>query len=320
MAYSFRPAQRSQAKPLIGLYSESGCGKTLGALYLARGFAGASGRIGMIETESGRGEAYADIIPGGYEIVSLRDDFSPKNYGEAISAAEGANLQALIIDSASHEWEGAGGVLALAAKNQEAGKKGVIVWQQPKMEHQRNFMLRLLATPISLVILCMRAKYPMQEVKKDGGGKEWVRSEMLEPKQADDILFEMFIHGWIDKAHSFHATKYPELLPELKDVIRNNEPITIETGARLAAWAKGGAAAPDATPINWTARLNEASTKTALLAVGKQLKAAKGTMPADELDTLRAAYDARLKAIGAAKQPAVADPVDAGDIRWSPGK
>ena len=87
MSFQFRPAKRSEAKPLIGLYSESGCGKTLSALYLARGFAGPTGRIGMVETEAGRGEAYADTLPGSYDVLSLRDDFSPTNYGEAITAA-----------------------------------------------------------------------------------------------------------------------------------------------------------------------------------------------------------------------------------------
>jgi hypothetical protein len=96
-----------------------------------------------------------------------------------------------------------------------------------------------------------------------------------------------------------------------------DEPITEASGARLAAWAKGGtAAAPDAPPIDWIARINGAATKTALQAVGKQLKAAKDTMPGDELETLRAAYDARLKAIGTAKPTHAADPVAASDIDW----
>ena len=240
MTLSFRPAKRSEAKPLIGLYSESGCGKTWSSLLLARGFVGPSGKIGMIETESGRGEAYADLLPGGYEVLPLRDTFSPETYGEAISAAEKATLDALIIDSASHEWEAVGGVLHMAAQNQAAGKKGPLVWQQPKMDHSRLFMLRLLATPIPLVILCMRAKYPMKEVPKDGK-KEWVRSETLEPKQSEDILYEMFLHGWIDKEHRFHGTKYSR--DDLRQVLKDNEPITLETGQRLAAWAKGGTAA-----------------------------------------------------------------------------
>lgn len=243
MAYQFRPAARSEAKPLIGLYSTSGAGKTYSALLLARGFVGPTGRIGMIETESGRGEAYADPSEypeiGGYEVLSLREDFSPKAYGEAISAAETEHLDALIIDSASHEWEGFGGVLGMAAKNQADGKRGPLVWQQPKMDHAKHFMLRFMQTPVPLVILCMRAKFPMTEKPKPGGGKDWVRSEELKPIQADDILFEMFVHGWIDQAHAFHVTKCTA--KGLQSVFVDGKPITVETGRGLAAWASGSA-------------------------------------------------------------------------------
>lgn len=245
MVYQFRPAQRSEAKPLIGIYSESGCGKTLSSLLLARGFVGPTGRIGMIETESGRGEAYADAREypeiGGYEVLSLRDDFSPAAYGQAITAAEKAKLDALIIDSASHEWEGAGGVLSMAATNQAAGKKGPIVWQQPKLEHQRQFMLRFMQCSVPLVILNMRAKYPMEE-KIVQGEKKWVRSEKLDPKQADDILFEMFVHGWVGPDHKFNLTKCTA--KSLEPVFQTGKMITLDTGRALAAWAAGGKAAP----------------------------------------------------------------------------
>jgi len=242
MTFQFRQAKRSESKPLIGLYAESGCGKTWSALLLARGFVGPEGKIGMIETEGGRGEANVGRNPvGDYLVCPIRNDFSPQAYGEALTAAENAKLDALIVDSASHEWEGAGGVLDMAAKNIASGKKGVLVWQQPKIEHQRHFMLRLMQTPIPLVIVCMRAKYPMIERKKPDGKKEWVRSETLEPKQSEDILFEMFVHGWIDKAHNLHVTKYT--LPELASVIKDGEPISIDSGRRLAEWAKGGTVA-----------------------------------------------------------------------------
>lgn len=241
-SYTIRPASRAAVKPLVGLYSESGRGKTYSALMLARGFAGAAGRIVMIETESGRGEAYEDVIPGGYDVVSMREHFSPRDYGDAFTAAEQANPSVLIVDSASHEWEGAGGVLSMAAKNQEAGKKGPLVWQMPKLDHQRHFVLRLLGTPIPLVIVCMRAKYPMEE-KMVNGKKEWTRSETLEPKQSDDLLFEMFVHGWIDQAHNFHGTKYTK--DELKHVFVDGKPLTLESGKRLADWSRGTAAVPD---------------------------------------------------------------------------
>jgi len=234
----FRPATRSEAKPLIGLYSESGAGKTYSALLLARGFAGPSGKIGMIETESGRGEAYADILPGGYDVLPLRETFSPQAYGQAIDVAEKAGLDALIIDSASHEWEGAGGVLSMAAENEAKGMRGPLVWQRPKLDHQRHFMLRLLQTPIPLVIVCMRAKYPMEE-KTVEGSKKWVRSTTLAPQQAHDILFEMFVHAWIDQQHRAHITKLTH--PALARVFIDGEPITAATGERLAVWAKASA-------------------------------------------------------------------------------
>jgi hypothetical protein len=238
-SFSFRPAQRSNTKPLIGIYSESGCGKTWSSLLLARGFVGPLGRIGMIETESGRGEIYVGVDPvGDYLVCPIREEFSAVNYGSAISAAETAGLDALIIDSASHEWEGVGGVLSQAADNEAAGRKGPLVWQKPKISHQRDFVLRVMQTPIPLVILNMRAKYTMEE-KTVNGKKEWTRSQDLSPKQSEDILYEMFCHGWIGKDHAFHVTKYPRVIGGFDQVLRDGEPITLETGRRLAAWASG---------------------------------------------------------------------------------
>ena len=52
MNSAFRPATRSEAKPLIGLYAESGAGKTYSALLLARGFVGPSGKIAMIQMKA----------------------------------------------------------------------------------------------------------------------------------------------------------------------------------------------------------------------------------------------------------------------------
>lgn len=250
----FRKAITSEAKPLVGYYSESGCGKTKSALLTCKGFAGDMSLVGMIETESGRGEAYAnDPVVGGYQVLPLRSEFSPKAYGAAIKAAEDAKLQCLIVDSASHEWEGVGGVLSMAAEAQSEGKKGPLVWQRAKMDHAREFMLRLTQTSIPLVVVCMRAKYTMEEVVINGK-KEWQRSKILSPKQSEDILYEMFIHGWIDQEHKFHGTKYT--LDVLRDVFRDNECITVETGQRLAAWARGGSAkTPSDTGVMGTTSL-----------------------------------------------------------------
>lgn len=261
MSFHFRPAVKSAAKLLIGVYSESGRGKTYSSLLVARGFAGAAGKVGMLETESGRGEIYVDVIPGGYQVCSIAGDFSPAAYGEAITAAESQKLDALIIDSASHEWESIGGVLDMAAKNQADGKKGPLVWQRPKMEHAKHFVLRLMASPIPLIVVNMRAKFPMYQITdkhvaewRAAGGRgqppkvgDWARATILEPKQSDDILYEMLIHGWIDEQHCYHVTKYPKAIPELLDVVKDGEPLSIETGKRLARWAHDAATPKAAT-------------------------------------------------------------------------
>jgi hypothetical protein len=253
MTYHFRKAISSEAKPLVGLYAESGGGKTYSALLLACGFVdGDMSKVGMIETESGRGEAWADDpVIGGYQVLPLRDNFAPSVYGKAIAAAFAGEFRALIVDSASHEWEGVGGVCDMAAKNKAGGKKGVLVWQEPKMEHAREFMLRLTQGPTPLIIVCMRARYAMEEVSEallarwDRPGKrpsagDWVRSSSLTPKQSDDILSEMFVHGWLDKdEHRFHLTK--DTVPAMRQIFIDNEAISVETGKRLAAWTAGRA-------------------------------------------------------------------------------
>lgn len=311
MNFSFRPARRSEAKPLIGLYAESGRGKTMSALLLARGFVGPQGRVAMIETEAGRGEAYADLIPGGYDVLPLRGDFSPKNYGAAIDAAEKENYGALIIDSGSHEWSGAGGVLSQAAERQERGIKGVLAWQAPKLDHQRHFMLRLMQTPIPLVILCMRAKFPMMEKKDAQGKKEWVRSDTLEPDQAADILFEMFVHGWIDSLHRFRVTKLTR--PDLANIFKDGEQISIETGRALAQWATSApqkdvsehpvpaASAPapqapaEATNLSDQLELCDAALAGAASQGMAALQTAWKAVPADLKPALKSALDRRHK-------------------------
>jgi hypothetical protein len=84
-----------------------------------------------------------------------------------------------------------------------------------------------------------------------------------------------------------------------------DQPITEESGMRLAAWAKGGTSPP--APVlfpdaaqDWATVISDAQTREELLEVNRRLKAAKDTMSADALAALRVTYDARLKALSGA--------------------
>lgn len=234
--FHFRPAVRTNSKMLLGLYGQSGSGKTFSALRLARGLVGPGGRILMIDTENGRGELYADMIDGGYQVEQLHSPFSAQRYIAALTAAEQAGADCLIIDSASHEWEGTGGVLEQAGEIEaRTGKPGLHCWKAPKMQH-RLFMLKLLQTPLH-VILCLRAKHKSRQIKI-GGKTEIVKDDFTTPIQADDFIFEMTAHAEILQDHSIRLTKCSH--PQLEPCFPKNGPITEATGRALAEWCKGG--------------------------------------------------------------------------------
>jgi hypothetical protein len=237
MTFKFDTAQRSDTKALIGLYGQSGSGKTYSALMLGRGLVGPHGKLAMIDTESGRGALYADVIPGGYLRADLGAPFTPQRYIEAIEAAEKGGIECLVIDSMSHEWEGIGGVIEMAgAIEARTGKSGLHCWKDPKGAHLK-MLLKLLGTNMH-VICCLRAKRKSRQVKDDRGKTVIVKDDFASPKQDGDFIFEMTVHAEILPDHTMRVTKISH--PELANVIRSGERITVDTGAKLAAWAKGG--------------------------------------------------------------------------------
>ena len=228
-------ATRVGVKPLIGLYSESGCGKTYSSLLMARGFVGKNGRIVLIDTESGRGSLYADVIEGGYDVLEIRGSFAPSVYVEAIRDVEKSGVSIGIIDSISHEWEGIGGVLDQAAINEEkSGKKGLHCWNKPKMEHAK-MMLCLLQSSIPWIV-CMRSKHKSRQTKDEHGKTVIVKDDFTTPIQSEDFTFEMTCHGEIMPDHSFRLTKSSH--PELRKCFRNGVPIDVETGISVAEWCR----------------------------------------------------------------------------------
>ena len=236
----FKRATRQGVNPLVVLFSESGCGKTMSSLLLARGFVGPQGKIGMIDSESGRGSLYADVIDGGYEVLNLDPPFTPKSYIDAIEGGVKAGYSILVIDSGSHEWEGAGGVLDIAGENEHrSGKAGLHNWRVPKMEHAK-FVLSLLRSPIPLIV-CLRAKFKTRQTKDDNRKTVIVKDEFTSPIQAEDFIFESTLHGEIMPDHFFRLTKASH--PALRDCFPTKGPITVEHGAMLAKWCQAPPAA-----------------------------------------------------------------------------
>lgn len=249
MTFHFRPAVREGIKPLIGLYAQSGAGKTLSSLLLARGMAGPNGKVLLIDTESGRGSMYADQVPGGYDVLNLDAPYSPARYMEAVTAGENAGYDIIIIDSASHEWEGLGGVCDMAAAREAEGKPGLHNWKIPKAEHQK-FVAKLLQSKTAIIVN-MRAKFKTRQVK--GSGKtEIIKDDFTSPIQSEDFIFEMTAHAEILQDHTIRLTK--EGHPDLKSCFPVSAPISIGTGEAIREWAEGATKGPTAVEIHEEAR------------------------------------------------------------------
>ena len=112
-------ATREKSKLRIALAGVSGGGKTLGALLLASGLTGGDfSKVCLIDTEHRRGELYAnrtDLGVGEFWYIELKAPYSPEHYKECVDAAvkQVGPDGVVIVDSLSHAWSNAGGVLEI---------------------------------------------------------------------------------------------------------------------------------------------------------------------------------------------------------------
>lgn len=155
---NIREAVREGARLVIGISGVSGSGKTYTALQMAWGLAkGNSKKVGLLDTENKRGSLYADCLVGKdgkanpFLIGDLYAPFSPQRYSAAIKEFQEAGVEVLVVDSASHEWEGEGGCEDIA---DDGGK--VANWKKAKREHKR-FMSTLLTCDMHIIV-CNRAR------------------------------------------------------------------------------------------------------------------------------------------------------------------
>ncbi|CAN0518610.1 unnamed protein product, partial [Scytosiphon promiscuus] len=107
-------AERQQVKLRIGISGASGFGKTYSALLLAYGITNDYSKIAVIDTENGSASLYAHL--GGFNVINLNGPYPPENYIKAIELCEKSGIEVIVIDSASHEWNGVGGCLEIHEK------------------------------------------------------------------------------------------------------------------------------------------------------------------------------------------------------------
>ena len=246
--FTFRPAIRTQTPLLLGLAGPSRSGKTLSALRLASGM---GGDIFMIDTERGRGLHYADKYK--YNYAELLPPFTSARYIEVIQAAKDAGAKIIIVDSASHEHEGPGGMLeqheafldrTCGTDFKKRERMTFTAWIKPKAEHNKfvNALLQMGAD--THFIFCFRAKDKL--ILKKGeepihAGWTPICSSRFEFEMTSLLVLPDGSKGTPDLQATAAGLREP-----LDQIFKPGVQLTEESGRKLAQWAAGGQQNPAA--------------------------------------------------------------------------
>lgn len=258
MAIQIRKAERRKAKLRLALIGPTGSGKTMSALRMAFGL---GGKIGLIDTEHGSGDLYADI--GDYDVISLEPPYTVPKYREAIHAFEDAGYDVIIVDSLTHAWAGEGGLLdkqGQLEKDTSRFKNSFQTWREITPEHNK-LVEELIGSP-SHVIATLRVKTEYVMERNDRGKME-PRKIGLAPIFRDGIEYEFTLCMDVDADHYAKASKDRTTIFE-----GWRDQITEETGRRLKEWLDSGAETPKPmqdvankpTITEWLDRLENALT------------------------------------------------------------
>ena len=218
-----RQAKRSVAKIKIGLQAPSGGGKTYSALLLAKGLCGSWSKIAVIDTEHKSADLYSHL--GGYCVLPLSPPYTPERYIEAIDVCLNAEMQCIIIDSISHEWEGTGGILEI-----HSNMLGNSFTNWSKLTPRHNTFIQKILQADCHIIATMRAK--QDYVLSDKNGKQVPEKVGLKGITRDGMDYELTLVFEIDMKHQAKSgkdrTNLFDKMPEFT--------ITEKTGERILKW------------------------------------------------------------------------------------
>lgn len=227
----FEKAMRKKAKLRLALTGPSGSGKTYSALLVAKGI---GGKIAVIDTEKGSASLYSDVAE--FDVLELDPPFSPERFIEAITAAEQAGYETLILDSITHEWSGVGGCLELVdtiAKTKFRGNTWS-AWSEINPRH-RLFLDAILRSPMH-IIATMRSKTETAQVEENGRKK--VAKLGMKSEQRDGVEYEFTTV--LDIGHETHHAIASK---DRTKLFSNADPVVLseQTGKQLLHWLESGA-------------------------------------------------------------------------------
>jgi hypothetical protein len=234
-------ASRKNAKIKLAIQGPSGSGKTFSALLIAHGLCGDWSKIAVIDTENSSAELYAHL--GDYNTLQLSAPFNPEKFIEAIRVCESEKMEVIILDSASHEWDGIGGVLDI---HSHIPGNSFTAWSKVTPRH--NAFVQSILYSNSHIITTVRSK--QDYVLNDRNGKQVPEKIGLKGIQKDGYEYESTVVFEVNMYHRATVSKdRTELFIGQQEIILNEE-----VGQRLKNWCSQGEAI---TMVEVSKRIND---------------------------------------------------------------
>lgn len=226
-------AERHQVKLRLGLSGASGFGKTMSALLLAYGITEDWSKIAVIDTENNSASLYSHL--GNYNVLTLNEPYSPERYIEAINICEEQGIEVIIIDSITHEWQGAGGCLSIHEKLGGRFQD----WAKVSPRHQ-SFIDKILNSTAH-IITTVRRKIDYS-LDTNGNGRTTVIKHGTKEITREGFEYELTVNfELINDKHLVSVSKdRTGLFMDKPEFVINSA-----TGKKLKAWCNTGKSLDD---------------------------------------------------------------------------
>lgn len=216
--FNVTAAEREKLKFSAMFMGATGSGKTVGALITAKGIVEGMfpdldpqtaefwNKIGIVDTEHNRSKVYADTVIGGTYIgkfshIEFDPPYDVDGYIEAIDALKKAGCEVVIVDSITHAWDDAGGILEL---HQNLGGS-FSTWAKVKPVIKKMYSAFAADGNIH-IISTVRSKIKYEAAATETG-KMKVSKIGLKPIMRDDFEYEVLTALHFDEDHKVSVIK-----------------------------------------------------------------------------------------------------------------
>lgn len=236
----FNKAVKTESKLRMAIAGPSGSGKTYTALSVAAALV-PGGKVAVIDTEHGSAAKYADLFE--FDVAHAAPPYHPDGLIKLVTFAANSGYDVIVVDSVSHYWSGAGGVLDLKedAERRMRTPNSYTAWKDVTPIHQR--MVDTLVAVNAHVIVTMRSKQDYILVERNG--KQVPQKVGMAPVQRDgfEYEFDVMLDMDIENVGRVMKTRCPALTGAAM----------VKPGAELAGilreWLTGAAPSQAPAPV-----------------------------------------------------------------------